>query len=95
MFKDIAYGAAMVAAEHKSEFKLTTDTSYLALTGELWGVCCKDIGENWPRCNGTAMYLDIFRNSSIVITGTIYVSVIASSHQFKHCAMGLLSRRQN
>ena len=24
----------------KSDFKLTTDTPYLALTGELWDVCC-------------------------------------------------------
>ena len=26
----------MTATEHKSDFKLTTDTPYLALTGELW-----------------------------------------------------------
>ena len=32
----------MTAAERKSDFNLTTDTSYLALTGELWGVCCED-----------------------------------------------------
>ena len=33
-------------AEHKSEFVLTKDTTYFALKGELWGVCCEDFGEN-------------------------------------------------
>ena len=56
IFHDIAYGTAMPVAERKSDFKLTIDTPYLALTGELWGVCCKDIGENWPRYIGTVMY---------------------------------------
>ena len=38
-------------------FNLTTDTSYLALTGALWGVYCEDLGENWPHYNGTALYI--------------------------------------
>ena len=42
----------MAAAERKSDFKLTTDTPYLALTGERWGVYCEYFGENWPRYNG-------------------------------------------
>ena len=29
----------MTATECKSDFKLTTHTPYLALTGELWGLC--------------------------------------------------------
>ena len=41
----------MTAAE-QSDFELT----YLALTSELWGVCCEDLGENWSRYNGTALY---------------------------------------
>ena len=41
----------------RSDFKLTTVTPYLALTGELWGDCHKDIGENWLRYNGTALYV--------------------------------------
>ena len=45
----------MTAAEHESDFKLTTDTPYLALTGELWSVFCEDIGENWLRYNGIAL----------------------------------------
>ena len=24
--------------------------------GELWGVFCEDLGENWMRYNGTAVY---------------------------------------
>ena len=47
----------MTAAKHKSDLKLTADTPYLALTGELWGVCGEDFLENWPRYNGTALYL--------------------------------------
>ena len=46
----------MTAAEHESDLKLTADTPYLALTGELWGVCYEDIGESYrvitaPHCN--------------------------------------------
>ena len=36
----------MTEAEYQSGFKLTKDTPYLALTGELWGVYCEDLGEN-------------------------------------------------
>ena len=31
---------------NESDIRLTTDTPYLALTGELWGVYCEDFGEN-------------------------------------------------
>ena len=47
----------MTAVERKPDFKLTIDTTYLTLTGELWGVYCEDWGENWPRYNDTALYL--------------------------------------
>ena len=33
------------------------DTPYLALTGELWGIFCEYLWENWPRFNSTAPYL--------------------------------------
>ena len=46
----------MTLAESESDTRITTDTPYLALTGELWAVYCKDMGENWPRYNGTALY---------------------------------------
>ena len=47
----------MIGAERKSDSKLTTDTPYLTLTGELWGVLCEDSGEDWPRYNGIALYV--------------------------------------
>ena len=68
-FHDITYGTAMAVAELRWNFKFTTDTPYLALTGELWGVCCKDIGENWPHYNGSALYL-----VSLLSTTTILFS---------------------
>ena len=43
---DMIYGIAMTATEHKSDFKLSRDTPYLALTGELRDVCC----ETAPHC---------------------------------------------
>ena len=46
----------MTTVELQTDFKLTTDTSYLAFTGELWGVCCEDLCENWLCYNGTALY---------------------------------------
>ena len=30
--------------------------TYLVQTGDLWGVYCEEIGENWPRYNGTTLY---------------------------------------
>ena len=49
----------MTAAERKSNFKPTTATPYLALMGELWGVYYKDFEENWPRFNGTALFIHV------------------------------------
>ena len=45
----------MTAAEYISDIELTKDTPYLALAGELWGISCKHLGENWLRYNGTAL----------------------------------------
>ena len=41
------------------QVELTKETPYLALTGELWGVVCEELGENWPRYNGTALYASV------------------------------------
>ena len=46
----------MIVAKGEADIRITTDTPYLALTGEPWGVSCEDFGENWPRYNGTALY---------------------------------------
>ena len=43
----------MTGAKHESDFKITKDTPYLTLMGELWGVCCEDFAENLSRYNGT------------------------------------------
>ena len=37
----------MTMAEHKSNIRLTKDTAYLTLMGELWDVFCEDFEENW------------------------------------------------
>ena len=34
----------------------TKDTPYLAPAGEISGVFCEDLGETWPRYNGTALF---------------------------------------
>ena len=47
-------------AESELDIRITAGTPHLTLTGELWGVCCEDFGENWLRYNGTALYLESF-----------------------------------
>ena len=44
----------MIAAERISDFRLTTNTPQLALTGAYH----EDFEENWQRYNGTALYVD-------------------------------------
>ena len=44
-------------AESESDIRITTDTSYLVLMGELWGVYCEDFIEIWPSYNSTALYI--------------------------------------
>ena len=48
----------MSVAEIESDFRITTDTPDLALTGKLHGVYCEVFEENWPHYNDTALYLD-------------------------------------
>ena len=40
----------------QSNVNHTSNSQYLALTGELWGVYYEDFKENWPRYNGTSLY---------------------------------------
>ena len=54
---DITYDTAITVAERESDIRIATDTPYLALTGELWSVYWEDLWENWPRYNGTALYM--------------------------------------
>ena len=46
----------MTHALQEYDFVLTKDTPYLALTGDLWGVCWDDFRENLPHYNGAAMF---------------------------------------
>ena len=43
-------------AESESDFRITTASPYLALSGELWGVYYEDLGDDWTRYNDTALY---------------------------------------
>ena len=43
--------------DYQSDAGFTKDTPYLALTGELWDVFYEYVWENWPRYNGTALYM--------------------------------------
>ena len=73
------YSMALTAvnyAHHKTEFKLTKDTPYLTLTGNLLGVFCEDFEENWPGYNGTALYYvycghTVFNNKYVQLCAVI------------------------
>ena len=52
-------------AEYRLDAVSPKETPYLALTGELWGVFCEYLWENWPRYNGTALYSDILAEKSL------------------------------
>ena len=32
-------------------------SDFIHITGELWGVYCEGLGENWPRYNDTTLYI--------------------------------------
>ena len=49
MYHGITYDIAITVAEMN---QMLEDN-----TGELWGVYCEDVGENWPRYNDTVLYL--------------------------------------
>ena len=59
IYHEITQGTAMTATNCKPDFKLTTDTPYLALTGELWAVYYDIFEENWPGYNCTARYVTL------------------------------------
>ena len=42
----------VIDVENMSEFEPPIDTPYHALTGELWGVYCKNLSRNWLSSNG-------------------------------------------
>ena len=56
--------------EYKSYARSTKDTTYLALAGELWGVFCEYLWENWPRYNGIPLYFVLIRQGQLQLTCT-------------------------
>ena len=48
------------------------DTQLPALTSELWGVFCEYLWENWPRYNGTTLYIQIKKTEYILRRKTRY-----------------------
>ena len=47
---------------------------------ELWGIVCEDLGENWPRYNGTTLQQHINYISDTVsgVSGPIYAVILLS-----------------
>ena len=45
-YHDIRYDTAITVAESESDIRVITDTPYY----------CEDLGENWPRYNGSVLY---------------------------------------
>ena len=64
------YGTSMTATGCKSDFKLTTDTPYLAFMAELWGVFYENFEENWLHYKSTALY-----NGDFIVLWHIYENV--------------------
>ena len=62
--------------ESESDFKITPDTPYLALTRELWGIFGEDFEEKWLRYNGTALYMYIRDMWRVTFHNDILVSLI-------------------
>ena len=52
--------------ESESDIRITTDTPYRTLTGELWRCFCEDFGESWLRYNGTALYCVLLPDLRII-----------------------------
>ena len=77
-------------AESGSDIRITIDTSYLALTGELSVVYCKDFGENWPCYNGTALY-----KASIVSSSEDTLMFINSTAGDMSCGRRVWKQRNN
>ena len=42
--------------ENEWDIRITTDTPYLTLMGELWDVYCEGLEENWPHYNNNALF---------------------------------------
>ena len=54
----------MTTTEYTSDHELKKDTSRASYGV---GACCEEFGENWSRYNGTALYMDLYFQSSLGI----------------------------
>ena len=59
--------------EYQSDTGSTKDTLYLTLTGELWGVFCEYLSENWSRYNGTTLYMSSSTMTHQVCNSALYI----------------------
>ena len=55
--RDIIYSVTLTNAPFCSDFVLTKDTPYLALTGEIWSVFCEYFSKKQPCYEGFLLYL--------------------------------------
>ena len=76
IYHGITYDTAIGVPENESDIRITTDTPYFTLTGKLWGVYYENFGENWPRFNGTALYL-------VLCWVLLWYHSLALRHQFQ------------
>ena len=71
----------MTLTQHASDFELTTDTPYLALTGELWRAYYEKFEENWPHYISTTLYLmhrpQILKENIIFSSNCLYSSTVS------------------
>ena len=51
IYHESTYDTAIKVVESESDIRITTVTLDFALMGELWGVCCEDLWENFPCYN--------------------------------------------
>ena len=70
----------MTMIDPKSDFRLTKDTLYLALTGELWGANCENFQENWLRYNSTVLYIYELDDKNI-----LYINVSEMCNAIRSC----------
>ena len=61
-------------AEYQSDAGPSKVTQYLAQTDELLGAFCEYLQENWPRYNGSELYiLDILTNTQVKSDGDLHM----------------------
>ena len=53
---NVLYMLLQQLGQNLIRIEFTKGTPYLALAGELWGVFCEDLEENWLCHNGNALY---------------------------------------